>query len=343
MGTSKWSFQMKQRGHTWIALRAVDLIAQDPKCQGLATILGKWAKHSYLGCWLPDMAKFKKGHGVVGNHTFKNAPYKGENKSRFVLEKEKLLSKLDDNLALKTFIKDECDLPSTWWKTPFKAEQNDGEHLPDCLSSLFDTIADMLLLGDADLDNLVPGDTGYAENLNNECGLAAAQVAPFFFMLSHYVADCFMPCHADKRKLSAFDDEIKDIHCNWEKHWEKKIGTYFDKSNLSKSNADSSEIIAAAKSLDKEFGVVFDQTLAWGDEKSDVWDMAICWCRASFAFICHVFPVKDYPYDSEEVPAFGDVFAGEAMTAALAEYDRIIFQSAVYAVASTWKRIWGKF
>ena len=82
---------MKQTGHTWIALRAIGLIQDDPKTEGLAKVLAPWAKHSYVGCWLPDMSGFKKGHGIVANHTFKNAPYKGKNKTHFVVEKKKLL------------------------------------------------------------------------------------------------------------------------------------------------------------------------------------------------------------------------------------------------------------
>jgi len=45
---------MKQRGHTWIALRAIGLIQDDPKTLNLAKILAPWAKYSYIGCWLPD-------------------------------------------------------------------------------------------------------------------------------------------------------------------------------------------------------------------------------------------------------------------------------------------------
>jgi hypothetical protein len=329
---------MKQRGHTWIALRAIGLIQDDPKTEGLAKVLEPWAKHSYVGCWLPDMSGFKKGHGIIGNHTFKNAPYKGENESRFVVKRSKLLKSLDSNLALRGRIRSGLTLPQGWWDEPYKAIQKDGEHLPDCLSSLFDTIADMLLLGNKKLDALVPGKTNYADYLDPACALAKEQVATFFFIMSHYVADCFMPCHADKRTLCAF--ARGGVHEGWEKHWEKLVGTYFDKKKL-KATADSSrKVINEAKKLDATLGLQFKTPLTWGNEKDDIWETAIFWCRASFAFSCHIFPLEDHPYASRKKPLFKDHFDDAAK---LAEYDRIVLQSAVYAVASTWKRIWRKF
>jgi hypothetical protein len=328
---------MKQTGHTWIALRAIGLIQDDAKTKMLAEVLAPWAKHSYIGCWLPDMAGFKKGHGIVGNHTFKNAPYEGENESRFILKKKKLLKALDSNLALHKYLKSESTL-GTWWDKPYKAIQKDGEHLPDCLSSLFDTIADMLLLGDAKLEKLVPGSTDYAKYLNPSCALAKEQVSTFFFIMSHYIADCFMPCHADKRKLCAFKEG--GVHEGWEKHWDKLVGDYFKKTKLSNTADTSSKIIKEAKKLDATLGLNFNTPLTWGDEKNDIWETAIFWCRASFAFSCIIFPFKDYSYSGKKQPLFKDYFTNAAE---LAEYDRIVLQSAVYAVASTWKQIWRKF
>ncbi len=329
---------MKQRGHTWIALRAIGLIQDDPKTQNLAQVLAPWAKYSYIGCWLPDMRKFKKGHGIIGNHTFKNAPYKGKNKSHFVLSKKKLLNTLDSNLALHEFIKSYSTLTSDWWNQPYKAKQKDGEHLPDCLSSLFDTVADMLLLGDTKLDALVPGSTGYGDYLDPACALTKEQVSTFFFMMSHYVADCFMPCHADKRKLCAF--KRGGVHAGWEGHWENLIGTYFSKKKLKATSDTSGKIIKKAKDLDASLGLTFKTPLTWPDNDNDIWETAILWCRASFAFSCNIFPIVKYSYGSQKQPLFKDYFT-DAMK--LSEYDRIVLQSAVYAVASTWKQIWRKF
>lgn len=329
---------MKQRGHTWIALRAIGLIQDDTKTQDLAQVLAPWAKYSYIGCWLPDMQKFKKGHGIIGNHTFKNAPYTGKNKSRFVLRKQNLLDALDPNLALHDYISSDSTLGASWWNKPYKAIQKDGEHLPDCLSSLFDTIADMLLLGDPELDALVPGSTGYGKYLDPSCALSKEQVSTFFFMLSHYIADCFMPCHADKRKLAAF---LKHgVHEGWERHWDKLVGSYFNKKKLKNTNDTSQQIIDKAKDLDATLGLTFKTPLTWPDTDNDIWETAIIWCRASFAFSCNIFPISTFPYDSQEQPLFKNYFTDGVK---LAEYDRIVLQSAVYAVASTWKQIWRKF
>jgi len=330
--------KVKQIGHTWIALRAIGLIQDDPKTKDLARILSPWAKYSYIGCWLPDMQKFKKGHGIIGNHTFKNAPYTGNNQSRFILPKQKLLDVLDPNLALHDYISAISTLNESWWNQPYKAIQKDGEHLPDCLSSLFDTIADMLLLGDPELDSLVPGSTGYGDYLDPACALTKEHVSTFFFMLSHYIADSFMPCHADKRKLSAF--AMDGVHEGWEKHWDKLVGAYFQKNRLENTSDTSTQVIEKAKDLDAILGLTFKTPLTWPDTDNDIWETAIFWCRASFAFSCNVFPIEMYPYDSQEQPLFKEYFTDVKK---LAEYDRIVLQSAVYAVASTWKQIWRKF
>lgn len=158
-------------------------------------------------------------------------------------------------------------------------------------------------------------------------------------MMSHYIADCFMPCHADKRKLAAF--KRKGVHEGWEKHWDiKRVGTYFTKKKLKSTTDSSKEIIAKAKKLDATLGLTFKNPLTWPDTDHDIWETAIFWCRASFAFSCIMFPPATYPYGSQKQPLFKDYFTNPAE---LAKYDRIVLQSAVYAVASTWKRIWRKF
>jgi len=329
---------MKQIGHTWIALRAIGLIQEDPKTQDLARVLAPWAKHSYIGCWLPDMSKFKKGHGIVGNHTFKNAPYRGKNQSRFVVEKKKLLKALDPNLALHQYLGSDSTLSASWWAQPYKAQQKEGEHLPDCLSSLFDTIADMLLLGDRELDALVPGSSGYGDYLDAACALSKEQVATFFFILSHYVADCFMPCHADKRKLAAF--ERGGVHEGWEKHWDRLIGPYFNKKKLKETSDTSEQILEKARELDDKLGLKFKIPLTWPENDNDIWETAVLWCRASYAFSCDIFPVDQFPYGSRKQPLFKEYFTDASK---LADYDRIVLQSAAYAVASSWKQIWRKF
>ena len=332
---------MKQRGHTWIAIRAVGLIQDDPKTQGLAEILAPWVQHSYIGCWLPDMHKFKKGHGIIGNHTFKNTPYFGPNASRFVVDKAELLMALDENLDLHNAVASDTTLDPDWWDRSFKADQKEGQHLPNCLSSLFDTIADMLLLGDEELDDLVPGSTGYyGPYLDEKCTISKEQVSTFFFMMSHYIADCFMPCHADKRALAAYVDDEPDMHRRWESHWETEVGTYFQKQNLKNCQDTSAQIIAKAKALDTQFGLTFHNPLTWPSDDRDMWETAVLWCRGSFAFASMIFPEDNFPYDGDEKPVFDTHFTDEDE---LARIDHVVLQSAVYATASTWKCIWRKF
>jgi hypothetical protein len=163
-------------------------------------------------------------------------------------------------------------------------------------------------------------------------------VSTFFFLISHYIADCFMPCHADKRKLCAF--KRGGVHEGWEKHWEKLVGTYYMKSRLNSTTDTSQQIIDKSKELDAKLGLTFNSSLTWPDNDNDIWETSIFWCRASFAFACNIFPLDQFPYGSRKQPAFKTYFTDSAQ---LAEYDRIVLQSAVFAVASTWKQIWRKF
>ena len=329
---------MKQKAHTWIALRAIGLLQNDWKTKKLASILSPYARESCIGCWLPDMSSFKKGHGYTNNHTFKCAPYNGENPKRFIVKKNKLLNSIDKNLMLYSYIKNKSTLTSGWWSKPYKAIQSDGDHLPDTISSLCDTIYDMLLLGDSKLEKIIPGKPGYLKFLGNSCALSSQQVSMFFFILSHYVADCFMPCHSDKRKLSSFNNG--KIHGYWEKRLDNKIGIYFSKHNILKTKDNPNKIIKKAQDMDDNFGLLFPSEISWGDLKNDIWQTSLMWCRASFAFCCDIFPVSEYPYDSKKTPYFSEILSNNEN---LGEYEAIILQSAVYAVASVWKKIWSKF
>lgn len=329
---------MKQRCHTWIALRAVDLISNDPDTKELSSVLIPRSKYSSIGCWLPDMNDFKKGHGITGHHTFKIAPYYDDDKDRFIVSKEKLLKALNHNFALYDYLKKDKKLDDHWWEQPYKAIQNEGEHLPSCISSVFDTIADMLLLADEDLDQLVPGDTSYDKYLKNSCAISKEQVSTFFFMISHYIADCFMPCHADKRKMCSY--KYGGIHEGWERYLDNEIGVYFDKTKLLKTIDTSEEIIKKTKELDRVFGLIFNLPLTWGNNKDDIWETAVLWCRGSFSFSSILFPLDKYPYNGLEESEFDEYFMDSMQ---LKEYSRIILQSAVYAVASTWKQVWLKF
>lgn len=328
---------MKQQTHTWIALRALALIKKDPKTRGLAKLLEHQARESYIGCWLPDMISFKKGHGQTEKHTFKMEPYKGDVAKRFVVEKNNLLRKLNRNLELHTFLSNDTTLNKTWWKGSYKADNSGGNHLPDVMDSLFDTILDLMLLGDKEVDKIVPGAINFTEYLTENIIIRKEQISTFYFMLSHYIADCFMPCHCDKRVLGSYKNG--KVHKQWEMHLDNKIGSYFSKKNLIKSTAGTDQILMAAEGIDNIFGLSFPSKISFS-KKHDVWESAIFFCRASFAFSNILFSKQDYSFTSKKSPKFGEYFSDKTL---LKEYDKIILQSAVYSVASIWKKAWRKF
>jgi hypothetical protein len=327
---------MKQAAHTWIAIRALELIQRDQKTKGLGQILAPWVKQSYIGCWLPDMPHFKKGHGLTQNHTFKMAPYEDDYPGRFVLGKDELASQIDANSDLREFLENTCSLDEDWWQRPFKAEQPDGHHLADCLSSIYDTIMDLILIGDEEVDDLVPGDVGFADHLDPRVTVSKEQISTFFFMMSHYVADAFMPLHCDKRPLAAYSGKM---HKQWEQHWENLVGDYFAKDALHTCEDDSQTVIGKSRDLDDELGLRFKLPITY-DQSHDVWKSAVYWCRASFALASQIFPEDKFPYDGDELPKYGTYLKNDN---SLPDWDRIVLQTAVYSVAGIWKKIWRKF
>ncbi|MCP4573703.1 MAG: hypothetical protein GY838_15195 [bacterium] len=333
---------MQKRTHAWIAIRALALLEEEGETDGLVSILKPRVRESAVGCWLPDDAYFKKGHGLTANHTFKIEPLQNDPAGRFILKRDDLLDHLDANTALHGFLagpETENVLTDAWWSASYKADQPNGSHLADVLSSLYDTLMDLMLLGNEDVAALVPGEPGFHAYLRPSVTMGRGQITTFFLMMSHYVADCFMPCHCDGRKLGSFNDDIDDVHHDWEWHWDRDItGTYFDKPKLSVCEDGPTAIMARAVSIDEKLDLQFPAAVAI-ERNDDIWEQAIHWCRASFALMSHLFPPADYPYDGDDTPSFTELFDAERQK----KYDAIILQSAVYTVASIWKKVWLKF
>jgi len=326
---------MKQKTHTWIGIRAIGLMQQDPGTRGLGRLLAPWVRHCHAGCWLPDMSGFKKGHGMTQNHTFKIKPLPWT-APHFVLDQAGLTAELDQNLALAGHVAAMSSLATAWWARPYKADQPGGQHLPDCLSSLYDTILDLMLIGDDEVDRIVPGTVSYKDYLEPKVQISKEQISTFFFLISHYIADCFMPCHCDGRALAAYSN---GIHKQWEQRWDRRIDNEFAKKNLKASAETDQQIIDRAAALDAKLELSFKVPVTYR-KSDDIWTTAVHWCRASFALHNEIFPEATYPFGAGACAKFGKHFTDKKK---LRQYDAIVLQSAVYAVAGIWKKIWRKF
>jgi len=59
---------MKQPAHTWIAVRAVGLLLDDPDTEEFGKLLAPHVKQAAIGAWMPDLQDAKIGGSKTENH-----------------------------------------------------------------------------------------------------------------------------------------------------------------------------------------------------------------------------------------------------------------------------------
>lgn len=332
---------MNQRTHTWLAMRAYALLKETGDAQGLVKLLKPCIKSAAIGSWIPDMADSKKGSGDVDNHIFKLEPVSSR-QTRFVLKKKDLFKKLGTRRKMPRFIeKYDSRLGAKWWDRPYKADPSPGEHLPNRAMSLAVTITDQLIFGDKDVAAIVPGSVRFATNLHPKALTTREQVATYFFMLSHFLADSCMPCHSDSRKLAAYN---WGLHHELESHWSKGIGTYFEKRKLLKNKDTDAVVMKNIKAVDAKFGLKFAKSALPLIKTRDVWEDTLIVCRGSFALSNIIAPPKAYPFGSRKKALFEDLFeAGPEGDRMLKDLDAVVLHDAVMHIAIVWKDIWKQF
>jgi hypothetical protein len=330
---------VNQRTHAWLAIRAVALLQEGDLAPKLIALLSPHVKGATVGAWLPDMAEAKLGGADTDNHVFKMEPYTGRLKSRFTVKKDKLIGFLGPERHMSAYLENDTALDDEWWAKPYKADPRPGQHIANRTMSLHTMLTDLLILGDREVAPLVPGRVSFAHQLDDEARSSAEQIATYFFNLSHFIADACQPCHCDARKLASYRN---GVHKEMESHWSKEIGTYFEKSKLLQNADGPDEVMARARAVDADFGLVF------GDELprllvDDVWTQMVMICRGSFAVNSSLVPPDVIPYDSDALTDFEVVFAGDEGAERLAALDKMVLHDAVANIASVWKCIWDRF
>jgi hypothetical protein len=325
---------MNQRTHAWIAVRAVALLEDEGSCPELVNLLKPLVKSAAVGAWIPDKSDAKIGGADTDNHVLKMAPYNGLQQQRFILPKQELLNKLGAARAMHTLLKEDTALDETWWGNAYKADPQPGQHIADRAGALTTAITDLLIMGDADLAELVPGRYHFAEQLADNCRTRSEQAALYFYMQSHFVADACMPCHCDARKLSSYSN---GLHKELEAHWSKKVGAYFDDEQLQATDDTPAAILNKARERDAAFAIHFTNEIPELIEQ-DVWLEMIYVCRGSFAIASIIAPPDQYEYGGGTYAPFEKVL--EAKPDLLAKVDQVALHDAVLNVAVTWKYLW---
>jgi hypothetical protein len=331
---------MKQRTHAWIAVRAIALLEDAGTDDGLVALLKPHVAATAIGSWLPDLRDAKVGTGAIDNHVFKMEPYEGEETWRFTLKRDDLFDKLGEHRLVRAFIDAHGEgLDEGWWSAPYKADPKPGQHLANRSMALTTTLVDQLLLGDAAVASLVPGEVSFAKDLDPEARTRREEIATYFSMLSHFVADACQPCHCDARKLAGYSN---GVHQELEAHWDKEIGTYFDKTKLQKTTDSAAAVLKRARDIDAAFGLQFDAAIP-DLVSGDAWLEVLYLCRASFAVASILASPAEFPYGSDGLTTFDAVFDSGAHPGLIEDLDRAVLHDAVLNVAIVWRDVWRTF
>lgn len=334
---------MNQRTHAWIAIRAIKLLEDEDRASGLVRILKPFTQEAAIGAWIPDKRDAKLGGAQTQNHIFKLGPTTQYGKSRFIVSKRKLCNRLGKDRLITGFIKTHIDiLDSRWWKQAYKANPSPGRHLANRAMALTINNIDMLILGNPSIQRVIPGRIDFIRKLPEEIRCSQGQIALFFFMLSHFIADSLMPCHCDERDLSDYNN---GLHMELEAQWSKSVGKYFKEGNLTRGELNDEDIIDRASEVDAKFGIRFQGHVP--EMKSDdVWEEIVMLCRASFALASVIAPPEKWPYKPapQKMAPFETLFKQDQEGRdLLAEINRVIMHDAVLNVAIIWKHIWERF
>lgn len=335
---------MKQAAHSWIAVRAIGLLADRGGNEGLVSLLKPYACEASVGSWLPDNTDAKSGGSATENHIFKMLPLPGQPDTRFVAQKKPLLARLGPERHMSQYLAQDTNLKDNWWHGSYKAEiRKPGQHLPNRAMAVSTMLKDLLLLGDTDIVSLLGRGRDFDNYLVTAADTQKQAASTYFFMLSHFLADSCMPCHCDGRNLA---DYGSGLHKEWEEHWDKAVGKPFLKDSLIKKGPNpqacvsGEQAIANARSVDAIFDLDFSKTTVPPLRPGrDVWLETVDVCRASFALSAIVAPPAQYGYSDANAKApYAEVLAGKPTF--LGDLDKVVLHDAVLNTAMIWQDIW---
>jgi hypothetical protein len=336
---------MDQRTHSWIAIRAVALLEEEKKNKNMVDLFAPHIGRASVGAWIPDDIDAKRGGAgsATDNHILKTGPYQGGQRARFICTKEELMEQLGMYRQTAQFLSNDDYLDDQWWAAPYKGDvAKPGQHLPNRAMAMSTMLKDLLLMGNQEIDRLIPGEVRFTKYMVPEVRTQEEAAAMYFFMLSHFIADSCMPCHCDGRKLAGY---AEGLHKELETYWSEKVGTGFEKNNLLQkdSGQTTADVLQKSRDIDSEFGLNFTG-IKIPDLRPDhdVWLEIIYVCRATFAVASIIAPYKQYKYDDPDARAPFDTIFGGANKQVLEGSSRAVMYDAVLNTAIVWKYIWNK-
>jgi len=326
---------MKKYTHAWLAFMAIKRLedkkdkfsAADRK---YAENLIDWFKghkdNVVEGAWYPDKL-IKKNDD---QHVLKFVPDEKSppDKDSILPEKRR---KLPKDYLIAELVK-----VSPVRQMAFKvADPNDN--LPDRCESLTEAVVDQLKV-QQDQDKGSP-----VAPMDN-------QIALWFFMLSHYIADAHVPLHCDSR---SFPEKGDDIHAAMEKVWEKEIEDYYridtinerflhDPGGYPALKNDAKMIAAYPGSILKAVNDnlaqrEFNSTFGAGND--NVWDFIDAVCHNSYLLSYRFFP-PDLKFENVN-KANWQGFSQPVLS--VKELGTAVLSDAVDSIARVWFRAFRRY
>ncbi len=345
---------MNQRTHAWMAARAVALLEATGEAPGLVKLLKPQLRIAAVGAWIPDMKDAKAGGNLTDNHVFKIGQWMGSNPTRFVTKKDALLKLLGSERRTTTFLKKDTSLNQKWWATSFKADPDPGKHLANRAMGVTVTLKDLLTMGEPAVTALLPKHPNQLTGMDPSACSSDEQLALYFFMLSHFVADTAMPCHCDARKLAGYD---KGVHNALETRWSEMVGAEFDKEKFPEGRP-SDDILDDAINAGAQNGIDFPEKKIPNIKAKDVWYETVNLARASFAISSILVPPNAYPYPkltdakkngkkakktAEKTTSLKKIMETKEGEDLVKELDKVILHDGVLNIAMVWKDVWKAF
>ncbi len=317
---------MKQYTHAWITLKAIEYLASlDNKLQGEHNShLKRFIKFIFQnpstflrGTWFPDTVI---ADNLSGGHTWKYYPDEnGRKESR----------KPPVYMNGRTLIK-----KSQLLKVSLETKYSD---LPDRCEALSQSIRDMILI-----TNKI--DSGDVIIFNN------SQIALFFSMLSHYIADAHMPLHCDIRDFYG----PSKIHGDIEAYWEHEIlniykvskkSQYFDLDEdfkLQKQNNGESKLFDKIDDLIENTNINVRIKNEWRDYlcHNNIWDLLVSICYISFHQSMAMLPMDIMDNDAYKTI---DIMADTTYSKKVIKFSPYILSDAIKAVAFIWLSTWERW
>jgi hypothetical protein len=321
---------MDHIAHAWIAVRAVQYLRTVDAKNPFINLLSENIKDAFIAAWLPDLNDSKLGSGDTDNHVFKIV--KIDSDQRFVMDKAALAQKLGKKRAIISYLERDSTLSDDWWQGSYKASPKPGQHIPNKVNSMIISLTDMAILGSPEIQDML--EKKRETVLSKKVCTNAAQLATYFYMLSHFISDTCMPCHCDGRPFNSYK---KGYHNKMEEAWSKTIDESYLLGLFSKKGSD--QIIDGSTSIDGKFGIELPQVIGNGKKlinTYDMWEEMVLNCRAFFALNHIMVPNRDA--DPIQKYAYTDL-SDESKNL----MGHICIQDAIYNVALVWKFIGHKF